>query len=56
MVPWGHWGLELQEDLLHLCIHVDPLVNEVPLFPGAQAAPTEPAGPGIPGSFAEAIF
>ena len=56
VVPWGHWGLELQEDLLHLCIHVDPLVNEVPLFPGAQAAPAEPAGPGIPGSFAEAIF
>ena len=32
VVPWGHWGLELQEDLLHLCIHVDPLVHEVHYF------------------------
>ena len=56
MVPWGQRGLELQEDLLHLCIHVDPLVHEVPLFPGDHAAPAGPAGPGIPGSFAEGIF
>ena len=56
VVHWGHLGLELQEDLLHLCIHVEPMVHEVPLFPGDPAAPAGPAGPGIPGSFAEAIF
>ena len=49
VVPWGHLGLELQEDLLHLCIHVEPMVHEVPLFPGDPAAPAGPAGPGIPG-------
>ena len=56
MVPLGQRGVKLQEDLLHLCVHVDPLVHEVPLFPGDHAAPAGPAGPGIPGSFAEAIF
>ena len=46
VVPWGHWGLELQEDLLHLCIHVDPLVHEVHYF---QVIPQYPLDPRVPG-------
>ena len=46
VVPWGHWGLELQEDLLHLCIHVDPLVHEVHYF---QVIPQYPPDPRVQG-------
>ena len=46
VVPWGHWGLELQEDLLHLCIHVDPLVHEVHYL---QVIPQHPLDPRVPG-------
>ena len=46
VVPWGHWGLELQEDLLHLCIHVDPLVHEVHYF---QVIPQYPLDPRVQG-------
>ena len=46
VVPWGQRGLELQEDLLHLCIHVDPLVHKVPLFP---VIPQHPLDPWVPG-------
>ena len=37
--------LEFQEDLLHLCIHVDPLVHEVHYF---QVIPQHPLNPRVP--------
>ena len=56
VVPWGHWGLELQEDLLHLCIHVDPLVHEVHYFQVIPPYSPDPRVPGFQGVLQRPFF